>query len=90
MVFPKFKLEQSYDLIDNLKEMGLTDLFEEKGDFTGMTSEKIAINWVNLPSRFESHLKNTPIFTLIYSILITSIHCQSQISSGYLIMFKYI
>ncbi|KAM9465638.1 heparin cofactor 2-like isoform 1-T1 [Salvelinus alpinus] len=46
VVFPKFKLEQSYDLIDNLKEMGLTDLFEEKGDFTGMTSEKIAINWL--------------------------------------------
>lgn len=54
MVFPKFKLEQSYDLIDNLKEMGLTDLFEERGDFTGMTSEKIAINWVNKPPRKQT------------------------------------
>ncbi|KAM6965282.1 heparin cofactor 2 [Aplochiton taeniatus] len=45
VVFPRFKLEQNYDLIDNLKEMGLTDLFQ-KGDFTGMTSEKIAIEWL--------------------------------------------
>ncbi|KAL0978987.1 hypothetical protein UPYG_G00178930 [Umbra pygmaea] len=45
VVFPRFKLEQSYDLIDNLKKMGLTDLFEQ-GDFTEMTSEKIAINWL--------------------------------------------
>ncbi|XP_056158218.1 heparin cofactor 2 [Lampris incognitus] len=46
VVFPKFKLEQNYDLIENLREMGLTDLFHENGDFTGMTSEKIAINWL--------------------------------------------
>ncbi|XP_071380009.1 heparin cofactor 2 [Centroberyx affinis] len=46
VVFPRFKLEQNYDLIDNLKEMGLTDLFQENGDFTGMTSEKIAMNWL--------------------------------------------
>ncbi|KAM3868358.1 heparin cofactor 2 [Diretmus argenteus] len=45
VVFPRFKLEQNYDLIDNLKEMGLTDLFQ-KGDFTGMTSEKIVIDWL--------------------------------------------
>ncbi|XP_067470780.1 heparin cofactor 2 [Thunnus thynnus] len=46
VVLPRFKLEQNYDLIDNLKEMGLTDLFQENGDFTGMTSEKIAMNWL--------------------------------------------
>ncbi|KAG7481042.1 hypothetical protein MATL_G00062490 [Megalops atlanticus] len=45
VVFPKFKLEQKYDLIDNLKELGLTDLFEAKGDFSRMTSEEIAIDW---------------------------------------------
>ena len=46
MVFPKFKLEQSYDLISHMKKLGLNDLFTEKGDFTPMTSEKVAINWV--------------------------------------------
>ncbi|XP_010863668.2 heparin cofactor 2 [Esox lucius] len=46
VVFPRFQLEQSYDLIDNLKKMGLTDLFEKTGDFTDMTSEKISINWL--------------------------------------------
>ena len=47
VVLPRFKLEQNYDLIANLKEMGLTDLFQEHGDFTGMTSEKVAMNWVS-------------------------------------------
>ncbi|XP_053182142.1 heparin cofactor 2 [Scomber japonicus] len=46
VVLPRFKLEQNYDLIANLKEMGLTDLFQEHGDFTGMTSEKVAMNWL--------------------------------------------
>lgn len=47
VVLPRFKLEQNYDLIANLKEMGLTDLFQETGDFSGMTSEKVAMNWVS-------------------------------------------
>lgn len=47
VVLPRFKLEQNYDLIENLKEMGLTDLFQESGDFSGMTSEKVAMNWVS-------------------------------------------
>ncbi|XP_060894557.1 heparin cofactor 2 [Labrus mixtus] len=46
VVMPRFKLEQNYDLIPNLKEMGLTDLFEETGDFSGMTSEKVAMNYL--------------------------------------------
>ncbi|KAM7391321.1 hypothetical protein PAMP_022021 [Pampus punctatissimus] len=46
VVLPRFKLEQNYDLIDNLKEMGLTDLFQVNGDFTGLTSEKVAMNWL--------------------------------------------
>uniref|UniRef100_A0A8C2XHK2 Serpin peptidase inhibitor, clade D (heparin cofactor), member 1 n=1 Tax=Cyclopterus lumpus TaxID=8103 RepID=A0A8C2XHK2_CYCLU len=46
VVLPRFKLEQNYDLIANLKEMGLTDLFHESGDFSGMTSEKVYMNWL--------------------------------------------
>uniref|UniRef100_A0A3Q3M4V3 Serpin peptidase inhibitor, clade D (heparin cofactor), member 1 n=2 Tax=Mastacembelus armatus TaxID=205130 RepID=A0A3Q3M4V3_9TELE len=46
VVLPRFKLEQNYDLIENLKEMGLTDLFQDSGDFSGMTSEKVAMNWL--------------------------------------------
>lgn len=49
VVLPRFKLEQNYDLIENLKEMGLTDLFKQTGDFSGMTSEKVLINWVRRP-----------------------------------------
>ncbi|XP_028313118.1 heparin cofactor 2 [Gouania willdenowi] len=46
IVLPRFKLEQNYDLIENMKEMGLTDIFQESGDFTGMTSDKVAMNWL--------------------------------------------
>ncbi|XP_029999326.1 heparin cofactor 2 [Sphaeramia orbicularis] len=46
VVVPRFKLEQNYDLIENLKEMGLTDLFRDSGDFSGMASEKVVINWL--------------------------------------------
>lgn len=48
VVIPRFKLEQNYDMIANLKEMGLTDLFQQNGDFTGMTPEKVSMNWVRV------------------------------------------
>ncbi|MCI4380986.1 hypothetical protein PGIGA_G00246290 [Pangasianodon gigas] len=45
VVFPRFKLEQSYDLVNHLKQLGLTELFTEKGDFSPMASEKVSVNW---------------------------------------------
>lgn len=48
VVLPRFKLEQNYDLRENLKEMGLTDLFVQSGDFSGMTSENVSMSWVSL------------------------------------------
>ncbi|KAF5905360.1 heparin cofactor 2-like, partial [Clarias magur] len=44
VVFPRFKLEQNYDLVNHLKQLGLTDLFTEKGDFSPMASEKVSVN----------------------------------------------
>ncbi|CAN9513017.1 unnamed protein product [Ophioblennius macclurei] len=46
VVLPRFKLEQNYDLIENMKEMGLVDIFQESGDFTGMTTDRVAMNWL--------------------------------------------
>uniref|UniRef100_A0AAQ4RRU7 Serpin peptidase inhibitor, clade D (heparin cofactor), member 1 n=2 Tax=Gasterosteus aculeatus aculeatus TaxID=481459 RepID=A0AAQ4RRU7_GASAC len=46
VAIPRFKLEQNYDLIANLKEMGLTDLFQESGDFSAMTSDKVHMSWL--------------------------------------------
>lgn len=57
VVLPRFKLEQNYDLIENLKEMGLTDLFQESGDFSGMTSEKVAMNWVSRTKSVSHFIK---------------------------------
>lgn len=64
MVLPRFKLEQSYDLIENLQELGLTDMFNNS-DFSEMTSEKVSMNWVSLnPSRFGYFFPHTPSFGL--------------------------
>lgn len=52
---PRFKLERNYDLIENLKKMGLTDIFKQSGDFSRMTSEKVTMNWV---SKTKSLMKN--------------------------------
>lgn len=46
VVLPRFKLEQSYDLVNHLTQLGLTDLFTEKGDFSPLASEKVSVNWV--------------------------------------------
>ncbi|XP_047447454.1 heparin cofactor 2 [Mugil cephalus] len=46
IVLPRFKLEQNYDLIENMKEMGLTDIFQQSGDFSEMTPDKVTMNWL--------------------------------------------
>lgn len=66
VVLPRFKLEQSYDLIENLQELGLTDLFNESGDFSEMTSEKVSMNWVSLKP--SSCFSTTLSFVLMASI----------------------
>lgn len=64
MVLPRFKLEQSYDLIENLQELGLTDLFQDSGDFSEMTSEKVSMNWVSLkPSNIYIFFTASPVLT---------------------------
>ena len=35
---PKFSLEYDNDLTDELKAMGMEDAFDEKANFTGLTS----------------------------------------------------
>lgn len=37
---PKFKLEQSFDLVQKLKEMGLTDMFSDHADFSKISGSK--------------------------------------------------
>lgn len=60
MVLPRFKLEQNYDLIVNLKEMGLTDLFQDDADFSGMTSDKVVLNWVSRQNSSLSQERREP------------------------------
>ncbi|NWH77680.1 HEP2 protein, partial [Piaya cayana] len=47
VVLPKFKLEKSYNLIEFLKSMGIEELFNEKGDYSGISDEKVSIDRFN-------------------------------------------
>ncbi|XP_010118571.1 PREDICTED: heparin cofactor 2 [Chlamydotis macqueenii] len=47
VVLPKFKLEKSYNLIGFLRSMGIEALFNEKGDYSGISDEKVTIDRFN-------------------------------------------
>ncbi|XP_025947738.1 heparin cofactor 2 [Apteryx rowi] len=47
VVLPKFKLEKSYDLIGFLRSMGVEELFNEKGNYSGISDEKVTIDRFN-------------------------------------------
>lgn len=53
MVLPKFKLEKSYNLIGYLRSMGIEDLFNDKGDYSGVSDEKVTIDRVFTPLLFS-------------------------------------
>lgn len=53
VVLPKFKLEKSYNLIGFLKSMGIEELFDEKGDYSGISDEKVTIDRVFIPLLFS-------------------------------------
>lgn len=57
MVLPKFKLEKTYNLIDYLRSMGIEELFNGKGDYSGISDEKITINRVFTPHFTSSLIK---------------------------------
>lgn len=64
---PRFKLEQNYDLIENLKKMGLTDIFQQSGDFSRMTTEKVTMNWV---SKTTALIRNKPSMLLFVCLVL--------------------
>ncbi|KAF1599298.1 Heparin cofactor 2, partial [Eudyptes chrysolophus] len=47
VVLPKFKLEKSYNLIGYLRSMGIEELFNEEGDYSGISDEKVTIDRFN-------------------------------------------
>ncbi|KAM4026596.1 serpin B3-like [Anomaloglossus baeobatrachus] len=40
VILPKFKLEHGYELVQPLKSLGMTDLFQSKADLSGMSNTK--------------------------------------------------
>ncbi|KAK9391570.1 heparin cofactor 2 [Crotalus adamanteus] len=47
VLMPRFKLEKNYDLIENLKAMGIGELFTQRGNYSGISEERITINKFN-------------------------------------------
>ncbi|KAM6423160.1 heparin cofactor 2 [Liasis olivaceus] len=47
VVVPRFKLEKSYNLIEHLKTMGIIELFTQRGNYSGISEERITINKFN-------------------------------------------
>ncbi|ELW72578.1 heparin cofactor 2 [Tupaia chinensis] len=44
VLLPKFKLEKNYNLVEALKSMGITALFDHNGDLGGISDQRIAID----------------------------------------------
>ena len=57
---PKFKLETSYSLVEELISLGLTDAFTQKADFSGITKDApIMINNFQHKTYFEINERHT-------------------------------
>lgn len=91
VAFPKFKLEKNYDLIANLKELGLTDLSDANADFSRLSTEKLVLNWVSMsplpldllaslsPQMSRTFLR---MITLQYEINLLSLKKRHQLKIG--------
>ncbi|KAK2121157.1 Heparin cofactor 2 [Saguinus oedipus] len=44
VLLPKFKLEKNYNLVEPLKLMGITTLFDQNGNMEGISDQRIAID----------------------------------------------
>lgn len=44
VLLPKFKLEKNYNLVEVLKSMGITKLFNKNGNMSGISDQRIAID----------------------------------------------
>jgi hypothetical protein len=50
VLLPKFKLEKNYNLVEALKSMGITELFDKNSNMSGISDQRITIDLVMSPS----------------------------------------
>lgn len=56
MLLPKFKLEKIYNLVEALKSMGVTALFDKDSNMAGISDHRITIDLVISPLVHPLHL----------------------------------
>lgn len=56
MLLPKFKLEKNYNLVEALKSMGVTALFDKDSNMAGISDHRITIDLVISPFVHPLHL----------------------------------
>lgn len=56
MLLPKFKLEKNYNLVEALKSMGVTALFDKDSNMAGISDHRITIDLVTSPFVHPPHL----------------------------------
>ena len=56
---PRFKLENTYDLKDELRAMGMTRAFTTEADFSGISDERLLISWVKQKTFVEVNEEGT-------------------------------
>lgn len=49
VLLPKFKLEKNYNLVEALKSMGITELFNKNGNMSGISDQRMTIDLVTTP-----------------------------------------
>lgn len=55
VLLPKFKLEKNYNLVEALKSMGVTALFDKDSNMTGISDHRITIDLVCSPLVHPPH-----------------------------------
>jgi serpin B len=56
---PRFKLENTYDLKNELRAMGMTRAFSTDADFSGISDERLLISWVKQKTFVEVNEEGT-------------------------------
>ncbi|XP_005990227.2 heparin cofactor 2 [Latimeria chalumnae] len=59
VLFPRFKLEKNYNLIEYLEDLGLMDMFHANADFSGIADKQLIIKLLNHQGKINVNEEGT-------------------------------